>query len=123
MKNKKIFNARLSKTGRTHPVTLQFGKYSCNNKLAVQLVEAAAPWSPFATLTVNLPDIPTEVMKMWFGSNMPDESTLAFVDTNTCPWAEEFLVDNNIAENTGISMPSGFCMYPLYKFNVDSQWE
>lgn len=123
MKNKKIFHARLSKTGRTYPVTLQFSKYTCNDKLAVQLIEASAPWSPFATLTVNLPDIPMEALQMWFGSNMPDLNTLAFVDTNNCPWAEEFLKDNNIAEDTRIMMPSGFCSYPLYKFNLDAQWE
>lgn len=110
MKNKKVFHVRLTKTGKTYPVTLQFSKYTVNDKLAVQLIDAAAPWSPFATLTVNL-------------SDPRQNDTLAFVDTNNCPWAEEFLADNHIAENTGISMPSGFCMYPLYKFNKESQWE
>lgn len=30
---------------------------------------------------------------------------------------------NHIAENTRISMPSGFCEYPLYKFNKDAVYE
>lgn len=111
MKNKKIFNARLSKTGRTYPVSLQFSKYTCNDKLAVQLIEAKAPWCVFATITVNIP-----------ASNClsPD---LAFVDTNNCPWVEEFLEDNHIAKYTGNTGISGFCEYPLYKFNLDAQWE
>jgi len=123
MKNKKIFHCRTSKTGPTRPVTVKFTKYQSNNRLAVQLVTAKAPWSEFATITVNLPTVPEELLKMWFGTNMSDLNTLAFVDTNNCPWAEEFLKDNNIAEDTRISMPSGFCNYPLYKFNLDAQWE
>lgn len=122
-KTPKVFNVRLNKTGRTYPVTLRFTKYTQNQALAVQLIGAAAPWSPFATLTVNLPDVPLDILKMWFGENLPDTNTLAFVDTNNCPWVEEFLKDNGIAEDTGIQMPSGFCTYPLYRFNLESQWD
>ena len=112
MKTPKVFNARLSKTGRTYPVTLRFTKYNQNQSLAVQLIEAQAPWSPFATITVNLSD-PTQ------------DDTHAFLDTNNCPWVEEFLRDNGIAEPAygGLKMQSGFCTYPLYKFDLDSQWE
>ena len=110
MKTPKVFNARISKTGRTYPVTLRFTKYTQNRSLAVQLIQAAAPWSPFATITVNLSD-PTQ------------DETHAFLDTNNCPWVEEFLCDNGIAKPTGRTGQSGFCTYPLYEFNLDSQWE
>lgn len=119
----KIFHCRTKKGGKTTPVTVRLTKYQSNNKLAVQLICAKAPWSPFATITVNLPDVPEELLKMWFGSQMPDKNMLAFLDTNNCPWVEEFLEENHIAENTRISMPSGFCVYPLYKFNKDVIYE
>lgn len=112
----KIFNCRTSKTGSTTPVTVRFTKYSNNNTLAVQLICAKAPWAPYATITVNLG-----------GSGNPfagmQSDKHAFVDTNNCPWVEDFLKENHIAENTRISMPSGFCMYPLYKFNKETCFE
>lgn len=86
----KIFHCKTSKTGPTTPVTVRFTKYQSNNRLAVQLICAKAPWSPFATITVNLPDVPEELLKMWFGSQMPDKNMLAFLDTNNCPWVKEF---------------------------------
>jgi hypothetical protein len=72
---------------------------------------------------VNLPDVPEELLKMWFGSQTPDKNMLAFLDTNNCPWVEEFLEENHIAKRTGIFAPSGFCTYPLYEFHQDSTWE
>lgn len=110
MKNKKVFHARLSKTGRTYPVTLHFTHYNDNHTLVVQLIEASAPWCPFATITVNL-------------QNPVQDMTHAYVDTNNNPWAEEFLVDNGIAKRVpGCEMISGFCTYPLYEFDENSQW-
>lgn len=113
--DKKIFYARLSKTGKTYPVTLNFTKYTNNQTLAVQLIEAQAPWSPFATITVNLPESN-------FGVDLRKDKKYAFVDTNNNPWVEEFLLDNEIAKPTGITGQSGFCSYPLYEFNKDAQW-
>ena len=119
----KIFNCQTGKNGHTTPVTVRFTKYSRNNALAVQLICAKAPWETYATITVNLPNVPEDLLRMWFGSQMPDKNTLAFIDTNNCPWVEDFLKENHIAENTRISMPSGFCMYPLYKFNKETCFE
>lgn len=111
MKNKKVFNVRLTKTGPSYSVTLDFSKYTLNNKLAVRLIRAGAPWEPFAVVTINLQ------------SPLQDE-THAFVDINNCPWAEEFLVDNAIATKVdGCDTISGYCTYPLYEFNKESQWE
>jgi hypothetical protein len=110
MKNKKVFHAQLSKTGRTYPVTLHFTHYNDNHTLAVQLVEASAPWCPFATITVNL-------------QSPLQDKTHSYVDTNNCPWAEEFLLNNGIAKKIeGANMISGFCSYPIYEFDLESQW-
>ena len=35
------------------------------------------------------------------------------------PNAESFILDNELGENTGETMRSGFCVYPLYKFNQE----
>lgn len=110
MKQPKVFHCRTSKTGPTHPVTLTLKKYTNNNALAVILQSAHAPWETFAVITVNLPT----------SGILPYD--LAFVDTNNCPWAEDFLQENDIAHPTGRTGVSGFCEYPLYKFNKDSIW-
>lgn len=114
MKAPKIFHCRLSKTGRTYPVTVKTSHYTNNNTLAVILIEASAPWSPFATITVNLSG---------FFEGLQDD-THAYIDTNNCPWAEEFLQDNGIAKPyKGWTGQSGFCTYPMYEFDLDSIWE
>lgn len=110
MKQPKTFHCRLQKTGPTTPVTVRFTNYANNRTLAVQLTGARPPWAAFATITVNL--------------NWPvQDQDHAFIDTNNCPWAEEFLCDNGIAEFAGVTGKSGFCTYPLYRFNRDVTWE
>ena len=42
----------------------------------------------------------------------------AFVDTNNCPWAEDFIREYQLGEFTGRNDESGFCTYPLYKFDI-----
>ena len=117
MRHPKVFHCRTTKTGPTTPVTVRFTKYGSNNTLAVQLTDASSPWCPFAVITVNLQDNPFGMDKY------QDETKFAYVDTNNCPWAEQFLEENNIAKSTGIFAPSGFCAYPLYEFFPDAVWE
>ncbi len=40
----------------------------------------------------------------------------AYIDTNNCPFADEFL-KRGIAQDTGFAKQSGFCTYPLWKFD------
>ena len=47
----------------------------------------------------------------------------AFVDTNNMPELEDFLVENGIAEFTGLEQKSGYCSYPLYQFDVEKMRE
>lgn len=61
---------------------------------------------PFATLTVNL-------------CSKSQSFNAAFVDTNNCPWVEQFLVLNKLATRVGnVTAKSGYCSYPLYKFDL-----
>ena len=82
-------------------VTIETANYANNGNLAIQL------WcedGPFATLTVNL--------------DKKCKPNCAFVDTNNCPWAEDFLQENGIVkpDPRDIYGMSGYCTYPLYEF-------
>ena len=77
--------------------------YADNNNLAIMLYEKGTGES-FAVLTVNLDD------------KLPIE--YGFVDVNNCPWAEDFIKENKLGEHTKQFGYSGFCLYPLYKFNL-----
>jgi hypothetical protein len=88
-----------------------YSHYANNETLAVVLVDKDT-FEPFADITVNL-------------SNSLATKTLAYVDTNNNEWAEKFLTDNKIAKPVGeygfngrIFGSSGFCVYPLYEFDL-----
>lgn len=87
---------------------LQVAKYQADNSIAVEI------WSceegPIARLTVCLDD----------KSLGKDE---AYVDTNNCPWAIDFLKEYGFAEETGKTKASGYCIYPMMKFNRDKMCE
>ncbi len=87
-------------------VTPYRSAYSSNDTLAVILMEDTG--EPFGKLTVNLMD-----------SDKLADGRTAFVDTNNLPGAEEFLTENRLAVFTGIRRPSGWCSYPLYRFDLD----
>ena len=42
-----------------------------------------------------------------------------YIDINNCPWAPQFLMDYGLAEPTGEYRFSGYCEYPVFRFNVD----
>jgi hypothetical protein len=113
MKMPKIFHCRTSKTGPTTPVTVVITKYTNNNTLAVLLKCAKTPWEDFAVITVNLSGSP-------YGDGKYQSDTKAYIDTNNCPWAEDFLKENNIAKPLDLYGMSGYCTYPLYEFDLDS---
>ena len=92
--------------GTTYRVTPYRAKYAQNNTLAVELITDEG--EPFASLTVNIAD-----------SDKLASDRLAFVDTNNCPWAEEFLIFNDLARPTKRYGRSGYCYYPLYEFTIE----
>ena len=111
MELNKIYHCRTTKTGPTRPVTVRLTHDLKTKELVVDLICAGAPWTHFSRISVHIQ------MSPYIPRNM------AYIDTNNCPWAEEFLKDNNLAEDTGTTGLSGFCEYPLYKFNCISAEE
>lgn len=85
---------------KEYKVHIKKSTYANNSNLAIQLLEDDTD-EPFAILTVNL------------GKTLPG---YAYLDVNNCPWAIDFVEDNNLGEYTGYCRQSGFCEYPLYRF-------
>lgn len=47
------------------------------------------------------------------------EANQSYVDTNNCPWAPEWITENNLGKDTGKQRRSGYCTYPLYEFDME----
>jgi hypothetical protein len=88
--------------GETYNLHTNISHYSDNGNLAICI--DAENEGPFATLTVNIDPLP---------------APLAAVDTNNCSWAEEFIEKYELGTFTGMTLRSGFCTYPVYKFDLD----
>lgn len=65
-------------------------------------------FEPYCDVTVNLP-----------GNRLPLDDGEAYVDVNNCPELERFIVENGLGVSMGIIGSSGWCAYPLYKFDMD----
>lgn len=84
--------------------------YTNNNRFAIGTVcETSEGTEPYANLTVNLVDetIPFDT----------DEVAYGFVDTNNWPEGEEFIKRFGLGEKTEFVGHSGYCTYPLYRFD------
>lgn len=83
----------------------------CPGEIAIELNwrgESDGAEEYFSTLTVCLGE-----------DRRFSEPGFAYVDTNNMPGAEQFIKENGLGEPTGAWTRSGFCTYPLYKFNID----
>lgn len=85
-------------------VYLQVGKYVADNSVAIQA------WNqqdgPIATITVCLCD-----------DSLKEGE--AYVDTNNCPWAVDFIEQEELGKRTGRVGRSGYCVYPVVKFDME----
>ena len=92
--------------GTEYKIKLQISSYEYGNfaLCATCWDEEYKFWEPYGTFTVNL------------GETLPDDC--AYVDTNNHPGVEDWLKDNGLAEPLAKKRQSGFCMYPLYKFDI-----
>jgi hypothetical protein len=94
-----------------HTLFLSTEEYQMSGSLAVEVYEIPADGGEpeyFDTITVALPD-----------SMFIEGEDMAFIDTNNCSWAVKMLKKMKLAKETGDWSRSGFCIYPLYKFNLD----
>lgn len=100
----------LNKFGTDHPMTFHLARYLQDDNLYIGLVTHidgyAEAWSD---LTVNL--------------DGKREEGCAFIDVNNN--GEEivlWLIQNGFGDIVGME-PSGFCIYPEFKFNMDKLME
>ena len=89
---------------RNMDVVLKKETYRHNGSMAVTM-NTPDDEDGYAVVTVNL-------------SSPLQKGDFAFVDTNNLEGIDSWLAENGIAEHTGISARSGFCTYPLMKFNL-----
>lgn len=73
-----------------------------NGNLCIRLM--CKTGEPFTTLTTNL------------GFKLKEDE--AYVDINNNPFAEDFIKANNLGVKLNKRGRSGFCEYPLYKFDL-----
>ena len=90
--------------GETYKVYPYVSKYR-NGRLAILLM--GTDGEPFADLTVNL-------------VNEQCPKDCAVLDTNNFREGEEFVRKNRLGTFTGVYGYSGYCSYPLYKFDMDA---
>ena len=79
--------------------------YQNNGRLAIDLMDEEGNF--FTMITINLND-----------SLSNSNGNLAFVDTNNCVWAEEFITSNKLGIKTKRKGNSGYCEYPEYLFDL-----
>ena len=93
---------KIKQFGNEYEVTIHKSCYYDGN-LAIFLT--CSNGEPYGNLTVNLSE-----------RLLPDT---AYVDTNNMPDAEMFIKEYSLGEFTGTIRRSGFCDYPLYRFNLN----
>lgn len=95
-----------TKIGVTENVSLQVSPYPDNGCLCIKLITWNEGYpEPFGYLTVNLP------------GSIPDY--YAYIDTDSMPEFEEFVVTNGLGTFTGFEKKDRYGVYPLYSFNKD----
>lgn len=82
---------------------LSVGRYANNNHIALFVMSDKGP---VAVLTVNIDRI----------ENFPEDCSC--IDTNNFPEGMDLIEELGIGEPCG-ALASGFCIYPIYKFNLE----
>lgn len=103
--------------GKDYELTFKKGEYS-NGRLAIKVMckEKGEDWfEPFCNLTVNLPDI---ILSSDGSKELPDD--MAFIDSNNCPADLVMkIIEEGYMTMTKTVAQSGFCNYPLVRFNKE----
>lgn len=95
-------------------VNTRFGSYTVSSIVTERYIADDSPaillWSifdgPIARITVCLDD--KELL-----------TNEAYVDTNNCPWAPDWITANGFGKATGKTRQSGYCTYPSFLFDMD----
>ncbi|MBO8445686.1 MAG: DUF4313 domain-containing protein [Bacteroidetes bacterium] len=95
------------RTFRYHGKALRLVPGFYPNGWPALMLETPDDGGTYTVLTVNLEECPA--------SGIPDR---AFVDVNNNPEAMEFLIRNNLAEDTGYRRMSGWVEYPMVRLNL-----
>ena len=91
--------------GKVYNIKLKTDRYANNKNLYIGMdCYEDGYWEPFGDITVNL--------------SMRCKENCGFVDVNNLPGIDRFIKENNLGRPTGIIVPSGWVMYPEYKFNM-----
>lgn len=95
----------------TQSVAIQTSHYVDNGNIAISLscIDEDGDELPYIYLSVNL----REKLPAYY----------AYVNTNNAPGAIEFIEKNGLGEFTGRYGYSGYCSYPLYKFDKQKLYE
>lgn len=87
---------------------LYTSEYMANKSLYIGITTFEDEYpEPLADLTVCLPNERTP------------KANEAYVDTNNCPWAMDFIEEYGLGKDTGMFGFNGYCIYPLVAFNMD----
>lgn len=84
-------------------VEIVVNRYTYYNNLCISL-EKAYTHEAYSTITTNITALPYNQ---------------AAIDVNNHPEAIELIEENGLGVNTGKSIKSGFCTYPIYEFFMD----
>ena len=98
----------LNKYGKDRPMSFELASYAENGNLYVGLLtnEGGYP-EPWQNLTVNL--------------SVKCAPNCAYIDTNNNGnEIVDWLTKNKLGHMTGNLMPSGFCFYPEFEFDMDA---
>lgn len=101
----------INEYGNIYDITLEVQTYSAPIGLCVELVDNSEGYPvPYSRITVNIDEF------------VDPEYTglIAAIDTNNNPDITKFLESNNLAKFTGKVATSGYCTYPIYKFDENA---
>lgn len=84
-------------------VEIVVSRYTYYDNLCISF-ETADTHEAYSTITTNIEALPYNQ---------------AAIDVNNHPEAIEIIEENGLGVNTGKSIKSGFCTYPIYEFFMD----
>lgn len=84
-------------------VELVVDRYVYNGNLCISF-ETAGTHETYSTITTNIESLPYNQ---------------AAIDTNNHPEAPQLIEEHGLGFNTGKTIKSGFCTYPIYEFYMD----